>query len=197
MFVNATGPLINSATVSANEDDPDGSSNTAESETSVELPELILVNNAIQLTGIKTSYDQDDNRALAGVFTLTATWVNIAEAGLFDMHAEIVILTNGNVVLNADDGSGVVGSIVTVSGDALGADEVGRWFVSNRAVNVVERDGSRDRSWRPGVGNRERPSRIGRVIRQEYGCQVNRVRIFGDLDHIVARLRRSTRPTAR
>ncbi len=38
------------------------------------------------------------------------------------MHAEIVILTGENVVLNADDGAGIAGSNVSVADDALGAD---------------------------------------------------------------------------
>ena len=71
-----------------------------------------------------TAYNPFDGRAPGGVFTITATWRNSSAVSLFDLHADIAVLTGGSTVLNADDGSGVVGSIITVLDDALGADGI-------------------------------------------------------------------------
>ena len=76
------------------------------------------------MPGPVPSYDPSDARAPAGVFTITATWQNVSDASIFNMHAEIVILTGGNSVVNADDDVGVVGSIVSVPVGALGADGI-------------------------------------------------------------------------
>lgn len=53
---------------------------------------------------------------------MKVTWMNASDATLFDMHAEVVILTGDNVVLNADEGCpGGVGAIISVPDDMLGA----------------------------------------------------------------------------
>lgn len=76
--------------------------------------EITVINDSITQVDLVSSYDPSDNRAPAGVFTITATWRNAStEDSFFDVFAKVIELTGENIVLNADGGPGGVGSQVT------------------------------------------------------------------------------------
>lgn len=57
---------------------------------------------------------------LAGVDRITATYVNQSQSALRDLFFKVKKLTNNDVLLNADGGTGRVGATLTVPAEALG-----------------------------------------------------------------------------
>lgn len=84
--------------------------------TGVFCPEII--NDSLNLDDLNTAYDPADPRAPAGVFTVTTSFTNTSPDTILDAFFEVTILTNDNTVLNADEGEGGGGSIVSV-GDVV------------------------------------------------------------------------------
>ncbi len=140
--VTTVGTLVNTASVSANQFDPDQTNNEATAQVEATLPEIALMNGALELIGLQTSYNPSDDRAPAGVFRIIAAWRNISSASFFDMHAQVVILTGNNLLLNADDGPGGVGAIASVPDAALGADGLltpGETFTQTYEIGLAAR----------------------------------------------------------
>ncbi|MBN2592534.1 MAG: hypothetical protein JXA81_03425 [Sedimentisphaerales bacterium] len=63
-----------------------------------------LINGALSLDNHSTTFDPDDNRAPAGVFTCTAAFTNNTQTNFSNVFFEIDTLTGDNRVLNALDG---------------------------------------------------------------------------------------------
>ncbi len=140
--ITTVGTLVNAAEVSANEPDPDSDNNEAIVQVEAALPEIALVNGALEQIGLQTSYNPSDGRAPAGVFRITVAWRNVSAFGYFDMHAEVVILTGGNLLLNADGGPGGVGAIASVADAALGGDGLltpGETFTQTYEIGLAVR----------------------------------------------------------
>ena len=77
-------------------------------------------NSGARFTDINTSHDSSDARAGSGVYTVDALFTNTSGQTLTGVAFEVVILTGNNVLLNADNGPGGRGSIVTVPDEVLG-----------------------------------------------------------------------------
>lgn len=60
-----------------------------------------IINDALSLAALSTSFNPNDSRAPAGVFTIDATFSNVSSDSFFDAFFEVVTLTNDNTVLNA------------------------------------------------------------------------------------------------
>ncbi len=110
--------------------------------TPASAPEPVLVNDLLSLQNLTTSYNPADNRAPAGVYTITATWKNISSVDITDMHTVVMVLSGGHVVLNADGGSGGVGSILSVPPEALGDGilQPGETFSLAYEIGLVRRE---------------------------------------------------------
>ncbi|MCI0437791.1 MAG: PKD domain-containing protein, partial [Chloroflexi bacterium] len=81
-----------------------------------------LLDDFLEMIDLDTAYDPNDGRAPAGVYSITITWRNISQKTFGGIYAEVLILSGGNVLLNADGGLGGVGSRVTIPGESLGSD---------------------------------------------------------------------------
>jgi hypothetical protein len=84
---------------------------TSDVRAQITIPDVELINDALNLDNLETAYNPGDSRAPAGVFTIDATFTNISASSFFDVFFEVAILTGGNSVLNSV-GSNGVGSIV-------------------------------------------------------------------------------------
>ena len=74
-----------------------------------------IINDALTLSGQRTAYDRTPvEGAPAGVFTISADFTNTSGDTLRSIFFQVVTLTNGNVLLNADGGPGGEGSGITV-----------------------------------------------------------------------------------
>ncbi|MBV7327384.1 hypothetical protein KFU94_03820 [Chloroflexi bacterium TSY] len=60
----------------------------------------------------------------SGTYTISTTFHNIGTAALTDLYFEVIELTGGNILLNADDEPGDVGAILSVPAGALSEDGV-------------------------------------------------------------------------
>ena len=116
------GLINNDVSVGADTGDPILSNNSASEETTVEAaPEII--NSLLNLSHLTTAYYPGDERAQAGVFTISATFDNISSTALKDLFFKVITLTpEDNILLNADDGPGGAGAIISVPSAALGED---------------------------------------------------------------------------
>jgi hypothetical protein len=72
------------------------------------------INDFLILDNLATSYAPGDWRAREGVFTIEATFTNISASSFFDVFFDVVTLTGGNEVQNADGGPGGAGAMVSV-----------------------------------------------------------------------------------
>lgn len=73
-----------------------------------------------------TDFDPDDPRAPAGVFTIHATFSNISADDLSNIFFELDVLENGNVLLNADGGTTILGPAILGPGERFTIDfEIG------------------------------------------------------------------------
>ena len=75
-----------------------------------------IVNDLLTLDGQETSFDATPQlpHAPAGVFTIQATFTNQGAASIANPFFNVVTLTRGNLLLNADDGPNGVGATVTL-----------------------------------------------------------------------------------
>ena len=81
------------------------------------------LNAALGLASTSTSFSGEAQPdAPAGVFTISATFVNNTDDALRQIYFEVVTLTNNNLLLNADGGPAGVGARLSVPGNALGPD---------------------------------------------------------------------------
>ncbi len=105
-------------------------------------PEPVLINDLLSLQNLTTSYNPADNRAPAGVYTITATWKNISSVDITDIHTVVMVLSGGHVLLNADGGPGGVGSILSVPPEALGDGTLqpGETFTLSYEIGLVRRE---------------------------------------------------------
>jgi hypothetical protein len=92
----------------------------------VEKESAVAINRWLRLMRMRFSYSATPvANAPAGVFTISATFQNWSPRTFSDPFFEVVLLTGGNVVLNAQDGPGGIGSIVPVPYQMLGGN--GLW----------------------------------------------------------------------
>ena len=111
------GEGVGTASVTVQVLSPDGGENCPQD---CDPGETRNVNANATLDDLSTWYDPGDSRADAGVFTISATLTNNSGERLYGLQFEIVILTNGNVVLNADVRPGGAGYHITVPDGATG-----------------------------------------------------------------------------
>jgi hypothetical protein len=89
-------------------------------------------------------YHPYDERAPAGVFTVSATFTNISTSAIADPFFQVTRLTGGHVLLNADGGPGGVDAVITVPPAALNADEtlgVGASFTIDFEIGLQAPEG--------------------------------------------------------
>ncbi len=81
----------------------------------------VLINDLVTLDDVDTAFNPTDNRAPAGVFTITAMFTNISVTPIRYPFFQVTSLTSGDVLLNADGGAGGVGATLTadVSDDQI------------------------------------------------------------------------------
>lgn len=73
-----------------------------------------IVNDLVPLSGLKTSFDPTPvPNGPAGTFTITATFANTSTTNIRKPLFEVIKLTGGNLLLNADGGAGGVGATLT------------------------------------------------------------------------------------
>jgi predicted outer membrane repeat protein len=103
--------------------------------------EAELVNDKISLASTTTCYNPTSvPNAPAGVYTISATFSNVSSSTLRDLFFQVVTLTGGNVVLNAEGGPGGEGAAVAVPPESLGADgtlEPGESFVVHFEIGLA------------------------------------------------------------
>ncbi|TLD42028.1 MAG: hypothetical protein JETT_1737 [Candidatus Jettenia ecosi] len=74
-----------------------------------------LINNRLSLIGTKTSFNPTPVDGGAwGTFTITATFKNASKDNLTKLAFQVIQLTGGNLLLNADGHAGGIGSTLTV-----------------------------------------------------------------------------------
>ena len=102
----------------------DGTGGTDTATVFVSTP--IHIDAYLDLTWLDTSYDPTpiSPYAPAGVYTLDATFQNTSTVALSDIYFEVMILSGGNVLLNADGGPGGVGAILSVPATRLSTDGI-------------------------------------------------------------------------
>ncbi len=111
----------------------------ASSASILEEPTPEIINDALTLDGPNTSYNPDDPRAPAGVFTVTATWTNTSRDSFTDVFVEVVVLSGGNILLNRDSGDGGVGSRISINLDGDGVLSPGESFTQIFEIGLQQR----------------------------------------------------------
>jgi hypothetical protein len=82
---------------------------------------LFSCNDLLNLDNTVASYNPTPvPHAPGGVYTISATFSNVSSSTLRDLFFQVVTLTGGNVVLNADGGPGGEGATVSVPPESLG-----------------------------------------------------------------------------
>ena len=85
----------------------------------------IVINERLDLASPQTDYDSKPTpNAPYGILTITANFRNNSTETLENLHFEVVELTNGNVLLNADGGPAGIDAIISIPPADLGANEV-------------------------------------------------------------------------
>jgi hypothetical protein len=78
-----------------------------------------VVNNLVALANLSTDFDSTTiPGGAAGTFHITAEFVNTSNEAIVHPFAEVVELSGGNLLLNADGGAGGVGARVTLPDSA-------------------------------------------------------------------------------
>ena len=82
--------------------------------------EPVVINDKVALDGVNTGFSSTpEPNAPAGVYTISATFTNnTTDTTLSNIYFEVVELSNGNLLLNADGGPGGVGSRLSVTSPA-------------------------------------------------------------------------------
>jgi hypothetical protein len=91
-----------------------------------EAEEPVLINDSLNLDSVEAFTDPESSceGASFGTLLYRFTFTNTTSAALSDVFFEVVILTGGNVLCNADGGPGGVGSTLSVPPVNLGEDRV-------------------------------------------------------------------------
>ena len=115
------GVLTNTVIVDSGTPDPEVGNNSVEEQTEVQVRTPELVNSMLLLEHTDIAYVPVPRPgAPAGALSISANFSSLSATTLEEIFFEVVTLTGGNVMLNADGGPSGVGATVSVSDDALG-----------------------------------------------------------------------------
>ena len=90
-----------------------------------DTPQLPLVSDKLNLGSTSTAYSPTPRtNAPAGVFTINATFQNTSAESLTTLQFKVEMLTNGNLLLNADGAPSGADAILSVPPTALGNDGI-------------------------------------------------------------------------
>jgi hypothetical protein len=82
--------------------------------------QIIGVNSHLRVDEMDIDYDQHDQRAGSGVYTITAEFTNVSPQSLSSISFLVTVITQGNLLLNAAGGPGGVDARLPVPAGALG-----------------------------------------------------------------------------
>lgn len=101
------------------------------------------INQLLELDDVATAYDPSDERAAAGVYTITATFNNQSTTDVAAPFFKVTTLTGNNQLLNVDVGTGGEGSITYVPVEELGTNGVldaGEAFLIAFEIGLAEQE---------------------------------------------------------
>lgn len=81
------------------------------------------LNDRLGIQSLQTSFNSTpQENAPAGTFSISTTFVNSSDVALSNIFFEVITLTNGNVLLNAEGGAAGVGGTIDVPSEQYGSD---------------------------------------------------------------------------
>ena len=136
----AGSPAIDAAGDSGLETDQRGVTRPQGRADDIGAVESQVVNHVLKLTGLRTSYNRTPvEDAPAGVFTIAVDFTNTSGETVRNIFFQVVTLTNGNVLLNADGGPGGEGAGMTVDLGEDGALAPDESFTTDFQIGLASR----------------------------------------------------------